>query len=75
VDDVELVVHLDPPTEHKAYLHRSGRTARAGAGGTVITVMLPDQAADLRKLMKQAGITAATTQVSPGHPAIARIAG
>ena len=35
VDDIELVVHLDPPTEHKAYLHRSGRTARAGAGGTV----------------------------------------
>ncbi len=75
VDDVELVVHLDPPTEHKAYLHRSGRTARAGAGGTVITVMLPEQAADLRKLMKLAGITAATTQVSPGHPQIAKIAG
>ena len=75
VDDVELVVHLDPPTEHKAYLHRSGRTARAGAGGTVITVMLPEQAADLRKLMKLAGITAATTQVSPGHPTIAKIAG
>jgi len=75
VDDVELVVHLDPPTEHKAYLHRSGRTARAGAGGTVVTVMLPDQAADLRKLMKAAGITAATTQVAPGHPAIARVAG
>ncbi len=75
VDDVELVVHLDPPTEHKAYLHRSGRTARAGNGGTVVTVMLPDQAADLRKLMKLAGITAATTQVSPGHPAIARVSG
>src|SRR5664279_3542386 len=75
VDDVELVVHLDPPTEHKAYLHRSGRTARAGAGGTVVTVMLPDQAADLRRLMKQAGITASTTQGSPGHPAIAKIAG
>jgi len=75
VDDVELVVHLDPPTEHKAYLHRSGRTARAGAGGTVVTVMLPDQAADLRKLMKQAGITPSTTQVQPGHPAIARVAG
>ena len=75
VDDVELVVHLDPPTEHKAYLHRSGRTARAGAGGTVITVMLPEQRDDLRKLMKQAGITAATVQVSPGHPAIARLAG
>jgi superfamily II DNA/RNA helicase len=75
VDDVELVVHLDPPTEHKAYLHRSGRTARAGAGGTVITVMLPDQAADLRKLMKQAGISPSTTQVAPGHPAIGKIAG
>jgi superfamily II DNA/RNA helicase len=75
VDDVELVVHLDPPTEHKAYLHRSGRTARAGAGGTVITVMLPDQAADLRKLMNAAGITPSTTQVAPGHPAIARVAG
>ena len=75
VDDVELVVHLDPPTEHKAYLHRSGRTARAGAGGTVVTIMLPEQAADVRGLMKQAGITPATTSVAPGHPAIARLAG
>ncbi len=75
VDDVELVVHLDPPTEHKAYLHRSGRTARAGAAGTVITVMLPDQHEDVRKLMKQAGISPATVRVTPGHPAIARLAG
>jgi superfamily II DNA/RNA helicase len=75
VDDIELVVHLDPPTEHKAYLHRSGRTARAGAAGTVITVMLPEQRDDVRKLMKQAGITAATVQVTPGHPAIERLAG
>jgi len=75
VDDIELVVHLDPPTEHKAYLHRSGRTARAGAGGTVVTVMLPEQATDVRKLMKLAGIDAATIPVSPGHPAITRIAG
>jgi len=75
VDDVELVVHLDPPVEHKAYLHRSGRTARAGAAGTVITVMTPDQRDDVRKLMKQAGITAATVRVSPGHPAIAELAG
>ena len=75
VDDVELVVHLDPPTEHKAYLHRSGRTARAGAGGTVITVMLPEQAEDVRKLMKLAGISATTTSVAPGHSAISRLAG
>jgi len=75
VDDVELVVHLDPPTEHKAYLHRSGRTARAGAGGTVITVMLPEQADDVRKLMKLAGISATTTAVRPGHEAIGQLAG
>ncbi|GAA1996180.1 hypothetical protein GCM10009818_02590 [Nakamurella flavida] len=75
VDDIELVVHLDPPTEHKAYLHRSGRTARAGAGGTVITLMLPEQADDVRKLMKQAGITAATTRITPGHPEIHKLAG
>ena len=75
VDDIELVVHLDPPTEHKAYLHRSGRTARAGAGGTVVTVMLPEQADDVRKLMKQAGIAAATIPVTPGHPSINKIAG
>ena len=42
VSDVELVVHVDPPTEHKAYLHRSGRTARAGAAGTVVTLVLPE---------------------------------
>ncbi|MBW4960312.1 C-terminal helicase domain-containing protein, partial [Klebsiella pneumoniae] len=41
VDSVELVVHVDPPAEHKAYLHRSGRTARAGSAGDVVTVMLP----------------------------------
>jgi len=75
VDDIELVVHLDPPAEHKAYLHRSGRTARAGAGGAVVTVMLPEQADDVRKLMKQAGISASTTSVRPGHPAIGRLAG
>ena len=75
VDDIELVVHLDPPTEHKAYLHRSGRTARAGAGGTVVTVMLPEQADDVRKLMKQAGIAATTIPVTPGHPSINKIAG
>ncbi|WP_241242569.1 DEAD/DEAH box helicase [Brevibacterium aurantiacum] len=44
VDSVELVVHVDPPTEHKAYLHRSGRTARAGSSGEVVTIMLPSSA-------------------------------
>ena len=57
VDDVELVVHVDPPVEHKAYLHRSGRTARAGNAGDVVTVVLPEQRRDTQALMRKAGIT------------------
>jgi superfamily II DNA/RNA helicase len=56
VDEVELVVHVDPPVEHKAYLHRSGRTARAGSAGDVVTVVLPEQRKDLSALMRRAGI-------------------
>ena len=75
VDDVALVVHVDPPTEHKAYLHRSGRTARAGAGGTVVTVATPDQAAEVRSLTKQAGIRPTTQSVRPGDSAIIGLTG
>ncbi|HEY8589876.1 MAG TPA: DEAD/DEAH box helicase [Naasia sp.] len=56
VDDVDLVVHVDPPTEHKAYLHRSGRTARAGKAGDVVTVVLPEQRRDVRDMLKKAAI-------------------
>src|SRR4051812_46364415 len=75
VDDVALVVHVDPPAEHKAYLHRSGRTARAGAGGTVVTVSTPDQAGEVRTLARQAGITPTVTAVRPGGPQIIELAG
>jgi superfamily II DNA/RNA helicase len=57
VDGVELVVHVDPPMEHKAYLHRSGRTARAGSDGDVVTVVLPEQRRDTQQLLRRAGIT------------------
>jgi superfamily II DNA/RNA helicase len=68
VDEVALVVHADPPAEHKAYLHRSGRTARAGAAGTVITLMTDQQVRDVRALTRAAGIHPTTTKVSgPGH--------
>ncbi len=62
VDDIELVVHVDPPTEHKAYLHRSGRTARAGSGGDVVTVVLPEEAREVSAMMRQARIAAAQHQ-------------
>jgi len=73
VDDVALVVHADPPIEHKAYLHRSGRTARAGNSGTVITVMLDEQANDVRTLTRKAGISPTTTKVHRNHPLITEL--
>ena len=74
VDDVTLVIHADPPAEHKAYLHRSGRTARAGAGGTVVTLMTDDQVADVRDLARRAGITSTTTRLRVGDPLLTKIA-
>ncbi|MAU82050.1 MAG: RNA helicase [Gordonia sp.] len=63
VDGVELVVHVDPPAEHKAYLHRSGRTARAGSSGDVVTICLPDQRRDVAGLLRKANIKVAPTRV------------
>jgi superfamily II DNA/RNA helicase len=57
VDGIDRVVHFDPPAEPKAYLHRSGRTARAGAAGTVVTLVLPEQAGDVAKLHRRAQVT------------------
>jgi superfamily II DNA/RNA helicase len=69
VDDVALVIHADPPTEHKAYLHRSGRTARAGNAGTVVTLMSTEQSRDVRGLTRAAGINPTVTRVpGPSHP-------
>ena len=75
VDEIALVVHVDPPTEHKAYTHRSGRTARAGAAGDVVTVMTRDQAGDVRTLARQAGIRPTITSVRPGDATILSLSG
>jgi superfamily II DNA/RNA helicase len=75
VDEIELVVHVDPPTEHKAYLHRSGRTARAGAGGDVVTVMLPGERSDVRSLARLAGISPVEQKVAPASPYTASLVG
>ncbi|MDF2092404.1 DEAD/DEAH box helicase [Knoellia sp. 3-2P3] len=74
VDDVGLVVHADPPVEHKAYLHRSGRTARAGAAGTVVTLMTAEQVADVRDLTRKAGIRPTTTRLDASHPLLLEVA-
>ena len=65
VDDVEIVIHADPPAEHKAYVHRSGRTARAGNSGVVVTMVRNDQEKDVKSLMKKAGVQAAWANVDP----------
>ncbi|AYF97594.1 DEAD/DEAH box helicase [Protaetiibacter intestinalis] len=75
VDDVELVVHVDPPMEHKAYLHRSGRTARAGSAGDVVTVVMPGQEKDLAQLMRKAAITATPERVTATSDAVTALVG
>jgi superfamily II DNA/RNA helicase len=74
VDDVDLVVHYDPPADHKDYLHRSGRTARAGASGTVLSLLLSDQVREHQRLRERAGVEASAISVVPGHPAVRELA-
>jgi superfamily II DNA/RNA helicase len=73
VDGITLVVHADPPVEHKSYVHRSGRTARAGAGGLVVTLMTDDQVADVRALTRRAAIKPTTTRVRPGDAVLSEL--
>jgi superfamily II DNA/RNA helicase len=75
VDDVNLVVHVDPPEEHKAYTHRSGRTARAGASGVVVTLQTPAQKGDVAQLVRRAGISPTHVSVRPGSPELLTLTG
>lgn len=75
VDSVELVVHVDPPTEHKAYLHRSGRTARAGSAGDVVTVMTAEERKDTQILLRKAAIKATPQKVNAESPEVTELVG
>ena len=75
IDDVSLVVHIDPPAEHKAYLHRAGRTARAGTTGTVVTLVMDEQRKEVATLLKKAGVDAPEVQVQPLSPELIKITG
>jgi superfamily II DNA/RNA helicase len=75
VDDIALVIHADPPADHKAYLHRSGRTARAGNSGIVVTLMTGEQTREVRGLARAAGVRATTTRISSvADPVLATLA-
>ncbi|WP_329386808.1 DEAD/DEAH box helicase [Streptomyces sp. NBC_01351] len=75
IDDLDLVVNVDPPTDHKDYLHRGGRTARAGESGSVVTLVLPDQKRDMTRLMSDAGISPRTAQIKSSDEELARLTG
>ncbi|MER6316687.1 DEAD/DEAH box helicase [Streptomyces sp. NPDC001581] len=75
VDNLDLVVNVDPPTDPKDYLHRGGRTARAGESGSVVTLVTPNQRREMTRLMAAAGIVPQTTQVRSGEEALSRITG
>ncbi|GAA1844561.1 DEAD/DEAH box helicase [Agromyces salentinus] len=75
VDNVELVIHVDPPMEHKAYLHRSGRTARAGSEGDVVTICLPSQKQDLKTLLRKAAIQVVPERVTATSPSVVKLVG
>jgi len=75
VDGVSLVVHAEPPTEAKDYLHRAGRTARAGESGTVVTLVLPRQRRSTFTMLERAGVTPIRTEVTATAPALAEVTG
>ncbi|GGX70014.1 DEAD/DEAH box helicase [Streptomyces fructofermentans] len=75
IDDLDLVVNVDPPGDHKDYLHRGGRTARAGESGSVVTLVLPNQRRDMTRLMSDARIRPQVTQVRSGEAELSRITG
>ena len=74
VDDVDLVVHFDPPNDAKDYLHRSGRTARAGATGTVVSLVEPGQTRTVAQLHQEAGVNPVSQRVAAGHEAVIAVA-
>ncbi|MCZ4584394.1 DEAD/DEAH box helicase [Rhodococcus opacus] len=75
VDDISLVVHVDPPADPKDYLHRAGRTARAGESGVVVTLVTEDERAEVEKLTRKAGIEVDGVRVRPGDTVLAEITG
>ncbi|GIH24704.1 RNA helicase [Acrocarpospora phusangensis] len=75
VDDVSLVLHIDPPADHKSYLHRGGRTARAGERGSVVTLVMPNERRTTEAMARRAGINPSRHKVTPGDPVLAEIAG
>jgi superfamily II DNA/RNA helicase len=74
VDDVDVVIHFDPPSDHKTYLHRSGRTARAGESGVVVSLALWNQELEIRRMQKRLGLDLPLIEVFSNDPRLTDIA-
>ncbi|HEY4375980.1 MAG TPA: DEAD/DEAH box helicase [Acidimicrobiales bacterium] len=74
VDDIDVVIHYDPPEDHKTYLHRSGRTARAGESGVVVTLVLWDQELEIKRLLKRIVVDQPIVEVFSNDPNLADLA-
>jgi superfamily II DNA/RNA helicase len=75
VDDISLVLHVDPPADGKDYLHRSGRTARAGSSGIVVTIVTPNEERAVRNLMSAAGVRPEQRDAHPGNAEVSDLTG
>ncbi len=75
VGGVELVVQVEPPADPKSFVHRSGRTARAGKAGDVVTLVLPEQRREARRLLNQAGIKTKMIEVTHDSPEVLELVG
>ena len=75
VDDIDVVIHWDPPEDHKAYLHRSGRTARAGESGIVVTLVLWDQELEVRRIQNRIGVKLPITEMFSNDPRLGDLGG
>jgi superfamily II DNA/RNA helicase len=74
VDEIGVVIHFDPPEDHKTYLHRSGRTARAGTSGVVVTLVLWDQENEVRMLQKRLGLQLPLVEIFSNDPRLTNLA-
>jgi superfamily II DNA/RNA helicase len=75
IEDVDVVVHYDPPEDHKSYLHRSGRTARAGGTGVVATLTLWNEILDIERIQKRLGLRAPIVEIFSNDPRLADLSG
>jgi superfamily II DNA/RNA helicase len=75
VDGIDVVIHFDPPEDHKAYLHRSGRTARAGREGLVVSLLLWNEQLDVDRIQRRLGLAVPVVEMFSNDPRLRNLRG